>query len=132
MVEIFDKMMSKEFEETLLLSEAYAKIKGVNPQWVHVDGDCSIKEQCHRICDKLEAEGKDLDNLEVSVIRDEFLTLQFTIEYPLEYTALLKTLKKAEKARETLLSYDHTTEETIEGINDAVDWINKKIKEFER
>ena len=132
MVEIFDKMMSKELDDTMLLSEAYAVIEGKKAEWVYVDNDCTIKEYCHRICDKLEAEGKDLNNLGVDVIREEFILLQFRVEYPEEYTALLKTLKKAEKAKETLLSYDHTTEETIEGINDAGDWINKKIKEFER
>ena len=132
MIEIFEKMMSKEFDETMLLSEAYAKIKGVNPEWVHVDDDCSIKEQCHRICDKLEEEGKDLDALEIDVVKDHFGDLKFKIDYPVDYLSLLKMLDKAQKAKQTLLSYDHTTQETIEGINDAIDWINKKIKEFER
>ena len=132
MIEIFDKMMAKEFDEKMLLSEAYANVNNVNADWVFVDNDCSIKEHCHRTCDKLEEEGEDLDNLGVDVIREAFSKLEFRIEYPEEYLRLLKMLEKAEKARETLLSYDHTTEETIEGINDAVAWINKKIKEFEQ
>ena len=132
MVEIFDKMMSKELDENMLLSEAYATIEGKKAKWVRLDNDCSIKEYCHRVCDRLENEGKDLDTLELGVVREEFTSLRFHIEYPEEYTALLKMLEKAKSARETLLSYDHTTEETIEGINDAVDWIDKKIKEFER
>ena len=119
MVEIFDKMMSKEFDENMHLSKAYGIIKGVNPDWVIVENDCSIKEYCHRVCDKLEEEGQDLDDLGLDVIREKFSTIEFRIDYPEEYLALLKMLKKAEKAKETLLSYDHTTEETIEGINDA-------------
>ena len=124
--------MSKECDEKMLLSEAYASVKNVNSDWVNVENDCSIKEHCHRTCDKLEEEGQDLDNLGVDVIREAFSKLKFRIEYPEEYLTLLKTLEKAEKARKTLLSYDHTTEETIEGINDAIAWINKKIKEFEQ
>lgn len=132
MVEIFDKMMAKEFDEKMLLSKAYANVNNVNPDWVYVENDCSIKEYCHRTCDKLEEEGKDLDHLDVGVIREAFSKLNFRIDYPEEYLSLLKMLEKAKKARQTLLSYDHTTEETIEGINDAVAWINKKIKEFEQ
>ena len=132
MVEIFDKMMAKEFDENMCLSKAYAIINKVNPDWIVVDNDCSIKEYCHRQCDILEEQGQDLDELGLDVIREAFSKLEFCIEYPEEYLRLLKMLEKAEKARETLLSYDHTTEETIEGINDAVDWINKKIKEFEQ
>ena len=69
MVEIFDKMMAKEFDEKMLLSKAYASVNNVNADWVFVENDCSIKEHCHRTCDKLEEEGKDLDRFFKS---DEF------------------------------------------------------------
>ena len=97
MVEIFDKMMSKEFDDKMLLSEAYAAIEGKKPEWILIDNDCTIKEYCHRICDRLESEGKDLDSIDVDVIRQEFISLQFTIDYPREYESLLKILKKAKK-----------------------------------
>ena len=48
MKEIFQRMMRKEFDDKMLLSEAYSVIHGINVSWVYCD-DCSIKEQCHRI-----------------------------------------------------------------------------------
>jgi len=131
MIEIFDKMMSKEFDENMLLSEAYASIKGKNSAWVYIEGDCSIKECCHRMYEKLEEDGRDLDTLGIDIIRQQFASLIFRIDYPADYLSLLKSMERAKKARATLMSYEHTTEETIAQINESIEWINKKINEFE-
>ena len=130
MVEIFDKMMSKEILDDTLLSVAYASMKDINPDWVSINHDCSIKEFCHRICDKLEQEGKNLDEVELSVIRSKFSALKFEIVYPPEYLSLIKSLEYAKKARDKLLSYEHTTVETLDGIHETIGWIEKKILEF--
>ena len=101
MKEIFQRMMRKEFDDKMLLSEAYSVIQGINRNWIHCD-DCSIKEQCHRICDELEQEGEFLEEISVDVIGDRFDKIKFSINYPPKYLQLLKNLEYVEEQKSKL------------------------------
>ena len=129
MIQIFEKMMSKDFDESMMLSKAYALIHDLNPSWVVCD-DCTIKEQCHRICDELEKQGFDLDSLPVHVIKEKFADITFQVEYPKEYLELQETLKFVEKQKIKLQSFSHHSTESIELIDSHIKMIKDKIKAF--
>ena len=129
MVQIFEKMMSKEFDESMMLSKAYALIHNLNEAWIVCD-DCTIKEQCHRICDELEASGYNLEALSLDSIKEKFAEIKFTVEYPAEYLQLQKSLEYVEKQRSRLLSFSHATEESIELIDMHIQSIQTKLQEF--
>ena len=129
MIEIFDKMMSKEFDESVLLSKAYALIHNLNEAWIVCD-DCTIKEQCHRICDELEASGVNLDNVPLSVIKEKFAEIKFSVEYPPEYLQLQKSLQYVEEQKARLLKFSHANESSKEIIDSHILAIKTKIQEY--
>ena len=129
MKEIFQKMMSKEFSEDMLLSKAYGIIKGVHKSWVVCD-DCTIKEQCHRICDQLELEGTLLANVPVDTIGERFEKIKFAIDYPPEYLKLLDSLEYVKTQKNKLIKFPNANTKSLEIISSHIEIIKKQIKEF--
>lgn len=129
MLEIFEKMMAKDFDENMMLSEAYAILQNTNSAWVMCD-DCTIKEKCHRICDMFVSRGINLDNVPLEDIGKEFNNIKFEISYPPEYLKLLENLKYVKNQKNKLLAMPHANQESIGMINSQVQYIENKIKEY--
>ena len=129
MIEIFQKFMAGDFDESTLLSEAYSEITGIKLEWI-VCEDCTIKEKCHRICDQLELEGYDLDNLSIRFIEDKFVDVKFSIDYPKEYLRLIETLEYVRGQRKKLLEFSHTDDKTLKLIEAHILTLEQEIKGY--
>ena len=129
MIEIFQKFMAGDFDDSTLLSEAYSEITGIKLEWI-VCEDCTIKEQCHRICDQLELEGHNLDNLSIRSIEDKFVDVKFSIDYPKEYLRLIESLEYVKGQRQKLLSFSHTDESVLKLIEAHISNLEQEIKGY--
>jgi hypothetical protein len=129
MREIFQRMIDKEFPEDMLLSKAFSIIKKVNASWISCD-DCTIKEQCHRICDDLEFEGVSLSNVPLSAIGERFEKLQFRIDYPTEYLKLLESLEYVKAQKDKINKFSNVDSRSIDIISSHIKIIEKRIKEY--
>lgn len=121
--------MAGDFVESTLLSEAYSEITGIKLEWISCE-DCTIKEQCHRICDQLEIEGYKLENLPLNYIEEKFAHLQFSIDYPPEYLQLVESLEYVKGQRSKLLNYPHTDGKVLQLIEDHIFNLEKEIKGY--
>lgn len=121
--------MAGDFDESTLLSEAYSEITGIKLEWI-VCEDCTIKEQCHRICDQLELEGHNLDNLSIRFIEDKFVDVKFSIDYPKEYLRSIESLEYVKGQRQKLLSFSHTDENALKLIEAHILSLEQEIKGY--
>ena len=121
--------MAGDFDDSTLLSEAYSEITGIKLEWI-VCEDCTIKEQCHRICDQLELEGHNLDNLSIRSIEDKFVDVKFSIDYPKEYLRLIESLEYVKGQRQKLLSFSHTDESVLKLIEAHISNLEQEIKGY--
>ena len=129
MIEIFQKFIAGDFDESTLLSKAYSEITGIKLEWIVCD-DCTIKEQCHRICDKLEAEGHNLDTLPLKFIEEKFADVKFSIDYPPEYLQLIKSLEYVKDQQNKLLNFPHTDGKALQLIENHIFNLEKEIKGY--
>lgn len=129
MKEIFQRMMDKDFSEDMLISKAFSIIKGVNESWIVCD-DCTIKEQCHRICDQLELEGINLNNAPIDTVGERFEKIEFRIDYPAEYLQLLDTLEYVKSQKNKIIKFPNVNSKSIEIISSHIELLEKKIKGY--
>ena len=131
MLHIWEKFVEnkKKIDPSLSIKEVYAKQQKVKPSWIQDPAGLSIQEWIDQCCDKLEAEGYDLNVTDVSLVKEKFVLYDISIVPPIEYKQLQKALNQANKTLEMLSNFD-ANENMIDQIRETIRILTLEMKEL--